>query len=727
MASVAISCVIESKPKYIMQAWNWLCSLKGTGAFDRANIYIHSIGNISVDCRRLFERMGANVISIKPYSGSTSKAAVYCNKLQQFNSENLSEYDYVVLSDADLVFSSCPTLYAHGDFIRAKQVDLPNPPEKVLQWFVDRLDTKLPISFVPVDLAPQQRTLHANCNGGLYIIPGHIFHDLGHLWTKWANFFLCSGDILGKWAHHADQLGFALAVIDGGFQFKYLSIDANFPTHLQKDILARIPPCQIRGFHYHDHWDSHGLPLGTGVKWIDNQLNDLNGRIRKIRRSFFSNQIFWDFRYWKDLELGSGLGSRGDNLRKKRKLLEPFCRLFFNRPILDIGCGDLEVTRFMPAKKYHGIDICLEALRISAEKRPEWKFSDIELGKIPDSSYDLVLCLDVLIHQPSPEEFQYVLENAIRISRNAIIVSGYDSNLNIQKGIIFSHRRLRDVLAGDPRVANVEYIGHYRDVEVYIVIKKSALAANPHDISIRSAALACAQTSDWELLVNLINESRKVLGFFPATMARAVEYPWFAKRLLRHRGERVLDVGAGVSVLPCWLASKGVIVETIDSHQTVRELANKQHWNEWGFLDYSLLDNKIISHHGDVCHFSPENKYEAIYSVSVLEHVHSMHRRKIIAKMVSMIPPGGRVYLSLDLVPGKDDIWPLAEGRIIESEGNHGTWHDIIRELNAEGMLIVETSIRRGIMGSQTDLILIEATKTYPKAYPESVNGKAAE
>jgi hypothetical protein len=104
-----------------------------------------------------------------------------------------------------------------------------------------------------------------------------------------------------------------------------------------------------------------------------------------------------------------------------------------------------------------------------------------------------------------------------------------------------------------------------------------------------------------------------------------------------------------------------------------------------------------------------------------------MHRRKIIAKMVSMIPPGGRVYLSLDLVPGKDDIWPLAEGRIIESEGNHGTWHDIIRELNAEGMLIVETSIRRGIMGSQTDLILIEATKTYPKAYPESVNGKAAE
>jgi hypothetical protein len=229
------------------------------------------------------------------------------------------------------------------------------------------------------------------------------------------------------------------------------------------------------------------------------------------------------------------------------------------------------------------------------------------------------------------------------------------------------------------------------------------------DISDSDPARAPADTADRALLDALTALSRDRIGFFPATASRVIEYPWFAKRLARHAGETVIDVGAGVCVLPFWLAAQGCRVVTVDNHPTVRDSDCRAGWNEWGFLDYGRLDRRIVSHRADAAAFAPQEQAAAVYSVSVLEHMPAEVRRATVARLPAWLAPGGRVYLSFDLVPGTEALWPLSEGRTVDAGADHGVFADILAELRAAGFTIVETSLVRSIPESRTDVAFLEA------------------
>ena len=91
------------------------------------------------------------------------------------------------------------------------------------------------------------------------------------------------------------------------------------------------------------------------------------------------NTVFWDFRYRVDPELGSGIGSRGDVLEAKRKLIADVSPLKGGR-VIDVGCGDLEATRHLPVEEYLGVDVAATAVQIAKEKRPDWCFRVLRLG-----------------------------------------------------------------------------------------------------------------------------------------------------------------------------------------------------------------------------------------------------------------------------------------------------------------------------------------------------------
>jgi hypothetical protein len=236
-------------------------------------------------------------------------------------------------------------------------------------------------------------------------------------------------------------------------------------------------------------------------------------------------------------------------------------------------------------------------------------------------------------------------------------------------------------------------------------------AAHASDIPEHALARALADAQDRALLAELVALSREQIGFFPATASRTVEYPWFAERLARHAGRAVIDVGAGVCVLPFWLARQDCRVVTLDSHRLARDPRARADWNEWGFLDYGKLDPRIVSYRIDAAAFEPELPAAAVYSVSVLEHMPAAVRRALVARLAGWLAPGGRVYLSLDLVPGTDDLWPLSEGRIVDPGGEHGGFADVLAELRAAGLVIVETSLARGIPASRTDVAFLEAQR----------------
>jgi 2-polyprenyl-3-methyl-5-hydroxy-6-metoxy-1,4-benzoquinol methylase len=376
--------------------------------------------------------------------------------------------------------------------------------------------------------------------------------------------------------------------------------------------------------------------------------------------------------------------------------------------VLDVGCGDLEVMRSMPFKSYHGIDVSRQAIEIARTKRPDWQFDNIDIREIGDDAYDYVVCLDVLIHQSSIERFEEIVANLLRVAKKGVIVSGYGRQPP-NEGIVFTHLGLLEALRRYGKVREVTEIGSYRDVSLYLALTDQGLPLTDADASLVDVAYGCEETADWRLLLELTRLSREKLGFFPKTIIRTIEYPWFVRRLLADPRERVLDIGAGVCVLPLWLAQQDIDVVTIDYSPHQRDLDNKVGWNEWGYLDYGRLHTRIVSHHLDAQLYEPDQPFDVIYSVSVIEHMPANVRRNVLSRLPSWLAPGGRVLLSLDLTPGTDKLWPLSEGQVVDCKQPHGTLHDIIAELKQAGLRIIEVAVRRGIAGSRTDLAFIEA------------------
>lgn len=94
---------------------------------------------------------------------------------------------------------------------------------------------------------------------------------------------------------------------------------------------------------------------------------------------------------------------------------------------------------------------------------------------------------------------------------------------------------------------------------------------HPHDIGPADLTAMVALAPDPQRLRDVVAASRKILGFFPAHNPRALEYPWIIAQLPENlQGLRLLDVGAGVNVLPFMLADRGVAVVTLDNHQIGR-------------------------------------------------------------------------------------------------------------------------------------------------------------
>ena len=166
------------------------------------------------------------------------------------------------------------------------------------------------IGTVPLDLFPGAETFASNFNGGFYAMPAAMARTLGPLWREYATFNLGQADLLGKYLQHSDQLGIGMAVAQSGVPVDLLPFVTNLPTHLPKASLAALAPQAIGALHYHQHLDQHGLPLPVGVNWIDRAITQARQTLTDGRRLGFSNEIFWDFRYDKFPELGSGLGSR---------------------------------------------------------------------------------------------------------------------------------------------------------------------------------------------------------------------------------------------------------------------------------------------------------------------------------------------------------------------------------------------------------------------------------
>lgn len=232
------------------------------------------------------------------------------------------------------------------------------------------------------------------------------------------------------------------------------------------------------------------------------------------------------------------------------------------------------------------------------------------------------------------------------------------------------------------------------------------------------------------LLDAIVERSRESLGFFTKHPTRALEYPWILQVLREARVSSVVDIGAGVSVLPLMLADAGITVTTVDYSRNIRSLAQKDAWTEWGFLDYAQLDPRIKSFNQDFSQAPIEGTVDACYSASVIEHMPRELRLRMLSRASELIRVGGLFVLTLDLEPGSTRMWNRDRGKRVEDPSVHGTLDSFLAECGRRQFQLESLEIRRRIPHAIVDMAFCVFRRTSssdgpPESVPLEAQGEA--
>lgn len=483
----AFSCFVDDDPIMRAQAFIWLNCLTRIQCVSPSAIFVH-MARGATDFRGWLHAEGVHVVDTEAFDNRNK----YCHKLQQLSTFVDSEYDQVVLMDCDTAWIGDREL-PQGDPLAAKIVDFANPPESALRAIFLAAGLGDPHwQAVSFPQGPDRAVTDANnCNGGLYICSRDFVGKLAPRWRHWARWCLDRPDLFGAFVAHADQVSFALAMRELDVRVTLLDLSWNYPTHIGTTVT--LPNVSPNILHYHREMTPHMALKPTRVEVVDRAIEMLNASIASFVGKRLVNSIFWDFRYAMAPELGSGVGSRGENLEYKRELLAGLLNGTPNASVVDVGCGDLEVTRDLVVSDYTGLDVSEAALRLARQKRPNWKFQLTQAGdSIPAA--DVVICLDVLIHQPTEESFFDLVWRLAAASQRTLLVSGYEEPPTFTSDLTRYFEPLSQVLRRTGAFTDIQTVGRYRDTTV---LAASKAVVEPHVTSGASDAPKVVVASGW--------------------------------------------------------------------------------------------------------------------------------------------------------------------------------------------------------------------------------------
>jgi hypothetical protein len=265
------SFIIDSDERFIPQTRTFLATLIGTG-ISPGDIIAQITPSAGSVVRTLPGSFGVQMRDLEPCLDGR-----YCNKIAQLSTLKELECDYVVLCDTDIAFRRNLSGIVREPTVFAKPVDFPNPPLERL----DALRVAAGITAAPVltrTSCTAELTYRTNCNGGIYVLPFELLADFQPLWVRFARLALERSDILEHWTHHADQIGFALAMLELGLSFNELPVEYNFPTHAHHSFpnMAFDRPSIL---HYHDCHDAEGRIHQTGHPLIDQVIDQINATV----------------------------------------------------------------------------------------------------------------------------------------------------------------------------------------------------------------------------------------------------------------------------------------------------------------------------------------------------------------------------------------------------------------------------------------------------------------
>ncbi|MEX2570206.1 MAG: class I SAM-dependent methyltransferase [Gemmatimonadota bacterium] len=128
------------------------------------------------------------------------------------------------------------------------------------------------------------------------------------------------------------------------------------------------------------------------------------------------------------------------------------------------------------------------------------------------------------------------------------------------------------------------------------------------------------------------------------------EYPWALSRAELPAGSRVLDAGAGDSIFSVYLAKRGHRVTAVDLSfaGTLGELHHVP-------IEYVRADLTDLP--------QPSASFDAVFCISVIEHLSEEQVPKAMAELRRVLRPGGKLLLTTDYYEDADaEIWYSGPG-----------------------------------------------------------------
>lgn len=701
-----VACTIDSHPRFHLEALRWFTSATKVADIEPSDLVVNVIGQGPRDVIGRLERSGVRVRTIEPFD----ERSPHCNKISGALAMSREVTGGTcVLTDADVAILEDPRSVAlPPGHVGMKPVDVANPPVEVLGGVFARAGVAEP-ELVTVPWQNGAATFAGNGNGGLYLVPAQMLAELSYAWSRWALWLLDRIHLLGEWSVHVDQVSMALALADSGIGVHSLEPQWNMPIHIEGLVPADASAPSV--IHYHSRIDHIGLIRTTGNAGVDEGISRVNTAVAAAWKEEFPNTTFWEWRYLTNPELGSGVGSRGERLEAKRRLITRVVRAIEPSSVLDVGCGDGEATRGIALPGYLGLDLSTESIARASASRPEGRYRLGSLEENP-SEADLVFCLDVLIHQSDPAVYRSLVGTLVESARSALVVSGYDRPFSATSPMIFFHEPLARTLEGCGAGLEVYPLCEEHEVTTFLVLKPPNVR-HPRDFDAASLREVIAQHPNPLRLADIRTSARRTVGFYPDHAPRLWEYPVVADLVdkLAAPGASVIDVGSGVSPLAPYLAAGGYFVDTLDPSPNTRAWPPTPDWNEWDFLDYGALGLARRSWNCTLEEVPPEHDYDVVYSVSVIEHLPASVRRSLLSEMRNRLRTSGLLVLTVDLVRGSDDLWNRSRGVEVEDPSVHGTFQSMVAETTGSGFDVLEAGAVRGLGDVPVDIGVVVAKR----------------
>ena len=158
-----------------------------------------------------------------------------------------------------------------------------------------------------------------------------------------------------------------------------------------------------------------------------------------------TNDEYWDERYTS--RVGSGIGSMGALGKLKANYVKATIEKYDIKSVLDVGCGDLQWIKKVEIENYVGIDFSNEVVVANRKLKPDWKFKVQNVSEQPiKETAELVICLDVLLHQSNRMKYDFLLDNLMAATEKVILVSGFKDVPEKHGETLFFYETIYDAL-----------------------------------------------------------------------------------------------------------------------------------------------------------------------------------------------------------------------------------------------------------------------------------------